>query len=216
MNAIVEIAGTQFEVEPTEIYYVPFIDAEMGEMKSFSNILLTQTDEGNVEIGAPYLDGNVEAKVLAHAKGDKVLVFKKKRRKGYRKLNGHRQLYTLIQITGINSGALQFQAEEKDILPSIDVLEEQEVKKLMVGLKSLSDAAETKSDDAEIVGIEMEEEETEVIEAIEEAEEIEVIEEEIEVIEAVSADVEQPEETEKSIDDTIEDSETEDTENKKN
>jgi len=79
------------------------LDAEVGSSVEFGNILLGG-EESNVSIGNPYLSGTVKATVLAHGKGDKVLVFKKKRRKGYRKLNGHRQQYTQIKINDIKLG----------------------------------------------------------------------------------------------------------------
>ena len=77
------------------------LEGNPGDTVEFSNILLTEND-GATQIGAPYLDGNVTAKIIEHGKGDKILVFHKKRRKGYRKLNGHRQHYTQIEITNIS------------------------------------------------------------------------------------------------------------------
>jgi len=100
MFAVVEIAAQQFTVRPTDTLTVPLLDAEVGSSVEFGNILLGG-EESNVSIGNPYLNGSVKATVIAHGKGDKVLVFKKKRRKGYRKLNGHRQQYTQIQINDI-------------------------------------------------------------------------------------------------------------------
>ncbi len=103
MFAVVEIAAQQFTVRPTDTLTVPLLDAEVGSSVEFANILLGG-EESNVMIGSPYINGSVKATVLAHGKGDKVLVFKKKRRKGYRKLNGHRQQYTQIQINDIKLG----------------------------------------------------------------------------------------------------------------
>ena len=103
MFAVVEIAAQQFTVRPTDTLTVPLLDAEVGSSVEFANILLGG-EESNVMIGSPYVSGSVKATVLAHGKGDKVLVFKKKRRKGYRKLNGHRQQYTQIQINDIKLG----------------------------------------------------------------------------------------------------------------
>jgi large subunit ribosomal protein L21 len=103
MFAIVEIAAQQFTVRPSDTLTVPLLNAEVGSSVQFSNILLGG-EESNITVGAPYLKGSVTATVLAHGKGDKVLVFKKKRRKGYRKLNGHRQQYTQIKINDINLG----------------------------------------------------------------------------------------------------------------
>ncbi|GAB1370957.1 hypothetical protein MASR1M45_10190 [Candidatus Kapaibacterium sp.] len=101
MLAVVEIAGTQFEVEPNSVYNVPLLDANPGDTVEFTNILLAE-NSGSTTVGTPYLNGNVTAKVIEHGKGDKVLVFHKKRRKGYRKLNGHRQNFTQIEITNIS------------------------------------------------------------------------------------------------------------------
>ncbi|MDD4107828.1 MAG: 50S ribosomal protein L21 [Prolixibacteraceae bacterium] len=101
MYAIVEIAGQQFKVEPDKKLFVHQLDAAEGDSVDFDKVLLVDND-GNVSVGTPTVDGaKVSAKVLEHVKGDKVLVFKKKRRKGYRKLNGHRQQFTQIQIENI-------------------------------------------------------------------------------------------------------------------
>lgn len=101
MYAIVEIAGQQFKVAKDQKVFVHRLDAEEGSKLNFDNVLLLD-DNKNVTIGAPAINGaSVEAKVLKHLKGDKVIVFKKKRRKGYRKKNGHRQYLTEILIEGI-------------------------------------------------------------------------------------------------------------------
>ena len=101
MYAIVEIAGQQFKVEKDQKVFVHRLGTEEGNNVSFDNVLLVDNN-GDVTIGAPAIEGaSVEAKVLRHLKGDKVIVFKKKRRKGYRKKNGHRQALTEIQIEGI-------------------------------------------------------------------------------------------------------------------
>ena len=101
MLAVVEIAGTQFEVENNSTYNVPLLEGNPGDTVEFSNILLTENN-GDTVIGTPYIAGNVVAKIVSHGKGDKILVFHKKRRKGYRKLNGHRTHYTQIEITNIS------------------------------------------------------------------------------------------------------------------
>ncbi len=102
MYAIVEIAGQQFKVQKDQNVFVHRLDAEAGSKVEFDQVLLVE-DKGKVNIGAPVIEGaKVTAEVLNHLKGDKVIVFKKKRRKGYRKKNGHRQLYTEISIKGIN------------------------------------------------------------------------------------------------------------------
>jgi large subunit ribosomal protein L21 len=102
MYAIVDIAGQQFKVEEGRRVFVNRLQAEEGSAISFEKVLLKDTD-GNVVIGTPYLEGaTVSATVLKHLKGKKVLVFKKKRRKGYQKCNGHRQQLTQIQIDTIS------------------------------------------------------------------------------------------------------------------
>ena len=101
MYAIVDIAGQQFKVEAGKKIYVHRLQDEVGASISFEKVLLTD-NEGAVKVGAPYVEGAVvKATVLDHVKGNNVLVFKKKRRKGYQKLNGHRQCLTQIQIESI-------------------------------------------------------------------------------------------------------------------
>ncbi|MBW7868559.1 MAG: 50S ribosomal protein L21 [Brumimicrobium sp.] len=103
MYAIVEIAGQQFKVEKDQRVFVHRLDAQEGDKIDFDRVLLTD-DKGKVKVGAPAIDGaKVSAKVERHLKGNKVIVFKKKRRKGYQKQNGHRQFLTEITITGIKA-----------------------------------------------------------------------------------------------------------------
>jgi large subunit ribosomal protein L21 len=106
MYAIVEIAGQQFKVVKDQKVFVHRLQTEEGKKVAFDNVLLL-SDGDKVTIGAPAIGGaQVSAKVLKHLKGDKVIVFKKKRRKGYRVKNGHRQSLTEIQIESIlTSGA---------------------------------------------------------------------------------------------------------------
>ncbi|SIP95918.1 50S ribosomal protein L21 [Maribacter ulvicola] len=103
MYAIVEMAGQQFKVAKDQKVYVHRLQAEEGKTITFDNVLLL-ADGSNVTIGAPAIDGAaVEAKVVKHLRGDKVIVFHKKRRKGYKKKNGHRQSLTEIVIESIVS-----------------------------------------------------------------------------------------------------------------
>lgn len=98
MYAIVEIAGQQFKAEAGRRLYVHRLDAERGSVVEFENVLLVDKD-GSVTVGAPAVDGaKVVCEVLSHLKGEKVIVFKKKRRKGYKKRNGHRQCFTEVLI----------------------------------------------------------------------------------------------------------------------
>lgn len=101
MYAIVEIAGQQFKVEKDRKIYVHRLQAEEGEAVDFEKVLLVDND-GKIKVGTPTVkDAKVTARVLEHIKGDKVLVFKKKKRKGYKKLNGHRQQFTQLLIDSI-------------------------------------------------------------------------------------------------------------------
>ncbi|MFY7787710.1 MAG: 50S ribosomal protein L21 [Thermoflexibacteraceae bacterium] len=101
MYAIVEIAGQQFKVEKDRYVYVHRLEASEGDTLTFDKVLLTENN-GTVSVGTPTVSGaKVTAKVLAHVRGEKVLVFKKKRRKGHVKLNGHRQDFTKIMIENI-------------------------------------------------------------------------------------------------------------------
>ena len=101
MYAIVEIAGQQFKVEKDQKVFVHRLDGEEGAEISFDQVLLVDND-GKVKVGVPTVkDAKVSAKILAHVRADKILVFKKKRRKGYQKMSGHRQDLTQIQVEEI-------------------------------------------------------------------------------------------------------------------
>jgi large subunit ribosomal protein L21 len=116
MYAIVEIAGQQFKVSKDLKVYVHRLADNEGDAVSFGRVLLLD-DNGTITLGAPAIEGaSVEAKVLSHLKGEKVIVFKKKRRKGYKKKNGHRQSLTQIQISGITLGAKK--AAKKEAAPA--------------------------------------------------------------------------------------------------
>ncbi|MCM4166784.1 Single-stranded DNA-binding protein [Arenibacter antarcticus] len=118
MYAIVEIAGQQFKVAKDQKVYVHRLQEEEGSKVTFDNVLLLE-DGSDITIGAPAIDGAaVEAKVIKHLKGDKVIVFKKKRRKGYKTKNGHRQYLTEVLIEGIiASGAKK--TEKKEAKPAV-------------------------------------------------------------------------------------------------
>jgi large subunit ribosomal protein L21 len=103
MYAIVEIAGQQFKVEKDQQIFVHRLEGKEGSKVNFDKVLLT-SDGKKVEVGAPAVKGvSVSAKIVEHLKGDKVIVFKKKRRKGYKVKNGHRQALSKIQIEGIGA-----------------------------------------------------------------------------------------------------------------
>lgn len=103
MYAIVEIAGQQFKVAKDQHLFVHRLEGDIDAKVNFDSVLLIDND-GKVNVGAPVISGaKVSAKILSHDKGDKVIVFKKKRRKGYQKSNGHRQQFTKILIESITA-----------------------------------------------------------------------------------------------------------------
>ena len=104
MQAIIEVSGRQYHATPGQYIYVPFLEQEPGTELICKEVLLLDKEDGHTpEIGTPYLNSvEVKAEVLEHVKGDKCIVFKKKRRKGYRTKNGHRQTYTKIRIQSIS------------------------------------------------------------------------------------------------------------------
>ena len=114
MYAIVEMAGQQFKVAKDQKVYVHRLQEEEGKKVTFNNVLLIE-DGKNITIGAPAIDGAaVEAKVVKHLKGDKVIVFKKKRRKGYKTKNGHRQYLTELVIESIVAKGAKKAAPKKE------------------------------------------------------------------------------------------------------
>jgi large subunit ribosomal protein L21 len=96
--AIIDIGGQQFKATPNSVLRVPLMDAEVGKEVSLDRVMLWADGE-NVEVGQPFVDGKtVTAEVVRHGQADKVIVFKKKRRKGYRRKNGHRQQFTELRL----------------------------------------------------------------------------------------------------------------------
>jgi len=129
MYAIVEIAGHQFKVSKDLKVYVNRLASEEGSKITFDKVLMLD-DNGTITLGAPAIEGaSVEAKVLQHLKGDKVIVFKKKRRKGYKKRNGHRQYLTQIVIEGISTSAPK-KAAPKKAAAEVEATEEVAVPKV--------------------------------------------------------------------------------------
>ncbi len=146
MYAIVEIAGQQFKVAKDQKVFVHRLQGKEGSKVTFDNVLLL--DNGTVTIGAPAIEGAaVTAKILSHLKGDKVIVFKKKRRKGFRKKNGHRQSFTEIQIESIAaSGAKKATSKKEEAKPKAakkTTPKKETVKKVVAPKKATS----TKADD---------------------------------------------------------------------
>ena len=111
MYAVVEIAGQQFKVEKDQKVYVNRLDGKEGSKISFDNILMLD-NSGKIVLGDPVVKGaSVEAKIVKHLKDDKVIVFKKKRRKGYKVKNGHRQALTQIVVENILEKAVKAKAK---------------------------------------------------------------------------------------------------------
>jgi large subunit ribosomal protein L21 len=126
MYAIVDIAGQQHKVKKKQKIYVHRLDAAEGSQVEFNKVLLVD-NEGAISVGMPFVDGTrVAAKVVAHVKDDKVLVFKKKRRKGYKRLNGHRQYLTELLIQGILGKGEILEIEEDEIPAEEEVVATEE------------------------------------------------------------------------------------------
>ena len=143
MYAIVEISGRQFKVEKKQKLFVNRLDAQEGKKVSFDNVLMVN-DGNKFSVGTPNVSGaQVDAKVLKHLKSDKVIVFKKKRRKGYKVRNGHRQAITEIEIsdilTGVSKKAAPAKKEAKKAAPKKEM---QDLSKLSVA--ALKDMAKSK------------------------------------------------------------------------
>ena len=121
MYAIVEIAGQQFKVEKNDEIFVHRLDGEPGTNLEFTEVLLID-QEGMISVGKPYVEGSrITGKILEHARGDKVIIFKKKRRKGFQKETGHRQDFSKILIEAIT---LKGAAKEKKAKKEEEVKEE--------------------------------------------------------------------------------------------
>ena len=102
MYAVVKIKNQQYRVEADRLVDVPLLEDEVGATVTFGEVLLV-SDGGEIQVGEPTVAGaNVEAEVVEHGRSRKIIVFKKKRRKNYRRKNGHRQAFTRIRIKGIN------------------------------------------------------------------------------------------------------------------
>jgi len=145
MYAIVEISGRQFKVEKKQKLFVNRLDAQEGKKVSFDNVLMVN-DGTKFSVGTPNVSGaQVDAKVLKHLKSDKVIVFKKKRRKGYKVRNGHRQAITEIEIsdilTGVSKKADPAKKEAKKAAPAKKEAKKAAPKKEKQDLSKLSVAA---------------------------------------------------------------------------
>ena len=121
MYAIVEIAGQQFKVEKNDEIFVHRLEGEPGTKVHFTDVLLVDHD-GKITVGTPHVEGSsVTGKIIEHARGDKVIIFKKKRRKGFQKETGHRQDFSKILIENIS---LKGAAKEKKAKKEAEVPEE--------------------------------------------------------------------------------------------
>lgn len=113
MYAIIEACGKQYKVSKGDVIFFEKLDAEEGKTVKFDKVILV-SEEGKVEVGAPYVKGaKVEGKVVAHGKGKKIIVFKYKAKKNYRRKQGHRQPYTKVEITSIKVAAEKAEKTEK-------------------------------------------------------------------------------------------------------
>ena len=130
MYAIVEISGRQFKVEKKQKLFVNRLEVAEGKKISFENVLMVN-DGSKSSVGAPNVSGaQVDAKVLKHLKSDKVIVFKKKRRKGYKVRNGHRQAITEIEISDILTGVTKKTAVKKTTAKKTESQKKEEPKKI--------------------------------------------------------------------------------------
>ena len=145
MYAIVEIAGKQFKVEKDQKLYVHRLKEDEGKKVTFDNVLMIDNKD-KVSFGSPMISGaQVGAKILKHLKSDKVIVFKKKRRKGYRVKNGHRQLLTQIQISDISlTGAKASKKSTKKVEKTEDKKSDKKEDISKLSVAALKDMAKSK------------------------------------------------------------------------
>ena len=112
MYAIIESCGKQYKVSEGDVVYFEKLDAEEGKKVTFDKVILV-SEEGKVQVGAPYVKGvKVEGKVVAHGKAKKILVYKYKAKKNYRRTQGHRQPYTKVEITKIKTATEKAEVKE--------------------------------------------------------------------------------------------------------
>jgi large subunit ribosomal protein L21 len=143
MYAIVEIAGQQFKVEAGKKIFVHRLEDEEGKKVEFDQVLLIE-DNDKIVIGEPVIkDALVEGKVLEQLRGDKVIVFKKKRKKGYRIKNGHRQYFTQIEIVSIKEKAVRKAAKKEEVVTE-EVTEEKPVAEKKPAVKKAAAGSEVK------------------------------------------------------------------------
>jgi large subunit ribosomal protein L21 len=118
MYAIVDIAGQQFKVEKEQEVIVHRLEGEVGAKVEFDNVMLID-NKGKIAVGQPFIEGaKVTATIISHLKGDKVIIFKKKRRKNYQKASGHRQFLTKLQIENIAEKATKAKKTKAESTPA--------------------------------------------------------------------------------------------------
>lgn len=114
MYAIIESCGRQYKVAEGDVVFFEKLNAEEGKKVTFDNVILV-SNEGKVQVGNPYVKGvKVEGKVVSHGRGKKIIVFKMKAKKNYRRKQGHRQAYTKVEITTIKTAAKKVEAEKAE------------------------------------------------------------------------------------------------------
>ena len=118
MYAIIESCGKQYKVAEGDVVFFEKLDVEEGKKVTFENVVLVSED-GKVQVGAPYVKGvKVEGKVVSHGKAKKILVYKMKPKKNYRRMQGHRQPYTKVEITKINAGTTKTAETKAEAKPA--------------------------------------------------------------------------------------------------
>ncbi len=125
MYAIIESCGKQYKVAEGDVVFFEKLDAEEGKKVTFDKVVLVSEEDGKVQIGNPYVKGiKVEGKVVSHGKAKKILVFKYKAKKNYRRTQGHRQPYTKVEITGIKAQAAKKTANKAENTEKVEAVEE--------------------------------------------------------------------------------------------
>ncbi len=115
MYAIIESCGKQYKVAEGDVVFFEKLDAEEGKKITFDNVVLV-SDDKKVQVGTPYVKGvKVEGKVVSHGKGKKIIIFKMKPKKNYRRKQGHRQPYTKVEITSIKTATAKKETTKKEV-----------------------------------------------------------------------------------------------------
>ena len=145
MYAIIEACGKQYKVTEGDIVFFEKLDAEEGKKVKFDNVMLL-SDDGKIEVGNPYVKGaKVEGKVVSHGKAKKILVYKYKAKKNYRRTQGHRQPYTKVEITSVKAVATEKKATAKTEAKA-EVSEKKETKKAVAKTTEVKAKAEAKAE----------------------------------------------------------------------